>query len=66
MEKKKSQVRIQLFTFLVLVDTLTKRCPLACGSVINNLKMSTEYHGDINNWERNHSRYGSVRKMLQT
>ena len=65
MEKKKARVESSHSHLYVLVDTLTKRCLLTCGSVINNFKMSTECHGDINNWERNHSRYSSLRKMLQ-
>lgn len=64
--EENSQVRIQSFTFVCFGRYPEKRCLLTCGCVINNFKMSTECHGDINNWERNHSRYSSVRKMSQT
>lgn len=64
--RKRAQLECSHSYLYVVVDTLTKRCSLTCGSVINNFKMSTEHHGDINNWERNHSRYSSVRKMLPT
>lgn len=66
MKKKKVRLESSHSHLYVLVDTLTKRCSLTCGSVINNFKMSTECHGDINNWKRDHSRYSSLRKMLQT
>lgn len=66
MEKKKTGLKSSHSHSYTLVDTLTKRCLLTCGCVINNFKMSFECYGDINNRERNHSRYRSVRKMLQT
>ena len=49
MEKKKARLESSHSHLYVLVNTLTKRCLLTCGSVINNFKMSTECHGDINN-----------------